>query len=119
MLVFRDAILGFVASIQLAANNMVKPGDWITMSKFNVDGTIHDISLTTVKVQNWDKTITTIPTYSLVSEPVVNWSGMVESGGRRIQRIVQMLLPNSFYQGYPFFAYTLASVCVSYLPLFL
>ena len=86
MLVFRDAILGFVASIQLAANNMVKPGDWITMSKFNVDGTIHDISLTTVKVQNWDKTITTIPTYSLVSEPVVNWSGMVESGGRRIQR---------------------------------
>ncbi len=90
MLVFRDAILGFVASIQLAANNMVKPGDWITMSKFNVDGTIHDISLTTVKVQNWDKTIITIPTYSLVSEPVVNWTGMLESGGRRIKRSVSI-----------------------------
>jgi miniconductance mechanosensitive channel len=88
MLVFRDAILGFVASIQLAANNMVKPGDWITVPRFNVDGTVHDITLTTVKVQNWDKTITTIPTYSLVSESVINWSGMKESGGRRIQRSV-------------------------------
>ncbi len=90
MLVFRDAILGFVASIQLAANKMVKPGDWITVPRFNVDGTVHDISLTTVKVQNWDKTITTIPTYSLVSEAMVNWKGMVESGGRRIQRSVNI-----------------------------
>ncbi len=88
MLVFRDAILGFVASIQLAANNMVKPGDWITVPRFNVDGTVYDITLTTVKVQNWDKTFTTIPTYSLVSESVINWSGMKESGGRRIQRSV-------------------------------
>ncbi len=90
MLVFRDAILGFVASIQLAANKMVKPGDWITVPRFNVDGTVHDISLTTVKVQNWDKTITTIPTYSLVSESMINWNGMLESGGRRIQRSVNI-----------------------------
>jgi len=90
MLVFRDAILGFVASIQLAANNMIKPGDWITVPRFNVDGTVHDISLTTVKVQNWDKTITTIPTYSLVSESVINWVGMLDSGGRRIQRAVNV-----------------------------
>jgi miniconductance mechanosensitive channel len=88
MLVFKDPILGFVASIQLAANKMVKPGDWITVPGFNVDGTVIDISLTTVKVQNWDKTITSIPTYSLVSEPVTNWIGMQESGGRRIQRSV-------------------------------
>ena len=88
MFVFKDPILGFVASIQLAANKMVKPGDWITVPKFNVDGTVIDISLTTVKVQNWDKTITSIPTYSLVSESVTNWIGMQESGGRRIQRSV-------------------------------
>ena len=90
MLVFRDAIMGFVASIQLAANNMVKHGDWITLPKYNIDGTVHDITLTTVKIQNWDKTITTIPTYSLVSEPVINWAGMIESGGRRIQRSVSI-----------------------------
>jgi miniconductance mechanosensitive channel len=90
LLVFRDAILGFVASIQLAANNMIKPGDWITVPRFNLDGIVHDISLTTVKVQNWDKTITTIPTYSLVSESVTNWIGMLESGGRRIQRAVNI-----------------------------
>ncbi len=88
MFVFKDPILGFVASIQLAVNKMVKPGDWITVPKFNVDGTVVDISLTTVKVQNWDKTITSIPTYSLVSESVTNWIGMQESGGRRIQRSV-------------------------------
>jgi miniconductance mechanosensitive channel len=88
MFVFKDPILGFVASIQLAANKMVKPGDWITVPKFNVDGTVVDISLTTVKVQNWDKTITSLPTYSLVSESVTNWIGMQESGGRRIQRSV-------------------------------
>ena len=90
MLVFKDPILGFVASIQLAANNMIKPGDWITVPRFNVDGTVYDISLTTVKVQNWDKTITMIPTYSLVTEPVINWVGMMESGGRRIQRSVNV-----------------------------
>jgi miniconductance mechanosensitive channel len=90
MFVFKDPILGFVASIQLAANKMVKPGDWITVPKYDVDGTVYDISLTTVKVQNWDKTITTIPTYSLVSESVTNWIGMIESGGRRIQRSVNI-----------------------------
>jgi len=88
MFVFKDPILGFVASIQLAANKMVKPGDWITVPKFGVDGTVVDISLTTVKIQNWDKTITSLPTYSLVSESVTNWIGMQESGGRRIQRSV-------------------------------
>ena len=90
MLVFRDAILGFVASIQLAANSMIKPGDWIMVPRFNVDGIVHDISLTTVKVQNFDKTITTLPTYSLVTESVINWTGMLESGGRRIQRSVSI-----------------------------
>jgi miniconductance mechanosensitive channel len=90
LLVFKDAIMGFVASIQLAANNMLKPGDWITVPRYEVDGTVYDITLTTVKIQNWDKTITTIPTYSLVSESVINWNGMMESGGRRIQRTINI-----------------------------
>jgi miniconductance mechanosensitive channel len=88
--VFKDPILGFVASIQLAANKMVKQGDWITLPKYEIDGTVQEISLTTVKIQNWDKTITTIPTYSLVSEPMKNWNGMIESGGRRIQRSINI-----------------------------
>ena len=88
--VFRDPILGFVASIQLAANKMVKQGDWITLPKNNIDGTVEDITLTSVKIQNWDKTFTTIPTYSLVSEPMINWVGMIESGGRRIQRSINI-----------------------------
>jgi len=88
--VFKDPILGFVASIQLASNKMVKQGDWITLPKYEIDGTVQDITLTTVKIQNWDKTITTIPTYSLVSEPMKNWNGMIESGGRRIQRSVNI-----------------------------
>lgn len=86
MLVFRDSILGFVASIQLVANNMVRPGDWIEMPKFGADGDVIDVSLATVKVQNWDKTISTIPTYALVSDSFKNWRGMTESGGRRIKR---------------------------------
>jgi miniconductance mechanosensitive channel len=90
LLVFRDAILGFVASIQLAANKMVKPGDWITVPKFNIDGTVEDISLTSVKIKNFDMTITTIPTYSLVSEAMINWIGMKESGGRRIKRSISI-----------------------------
>lgn len=90
LLVFKDTILGFVASIQLSANNMVKPGDWIVMPKHNADGTVTDISLTTVKVQNWDKTITTIPIYSLVSDSFHNWKGMEESGGRRIKRSINI-----------------------------
>ncbi len=86
MLVFKDTILGFVASIQLSANKMVSVGDWIAMPGHNADGDVVDISLNTVKVQNWDKTITTIPTYALVSESFKNWRGMEESGGRRIKR---------------------------------
>ena len=90
MLVFKDTILGFVASIQLSANRMVKPGDWIEMPSHNADGTVIDISLNTVKVQNWDKTIATIPTYALVSESFRNWKGMEESGGRRIKRSINI-----------------------------
>ena len=86
ILVFRDTILGFVASIQLSANKMVNPGDWITMPSHNADGVVTEISLNTVKVQNWDKTVSTIPTYSLVSESFYNWKSMQESGGRRIKR---------------------------------
>lgn len=86
MLVFKDTILGFVASVQVSANNMVKPGDWIQMPGRNADGTVLDISLNTVKVQNWDRTISTIPTYALVSESFTNWKGMQESDGRRIKR---------------------------------
>lgn len=90
LLVFKDPILGFVAGIQISANDMVRPGDWIVMGKSGADGVVTDISLTTVKVQNWDKTITTIPTYSLVSESFVNWRGMEESGGRRIKRSINI-----------------------------
>jgi len=90
MLVFRDTILGFVASIQLSANKMVNVGDWISMPKYNADGDVLDISLNTVKVQNWDKTIATIPTYALVSESFNNWKGMEESGGRRIKRFINI-----------------------------
>ena len=88
LLVFKDTILGFVASIQLSANDMVKIGDWIEMSSHGADGTVIDITLNTVKVQNWDKTISTIPTYALVAESFNNWKGMEESGGRRIKRSV-------------------------------
>ncbi len=88
ILVFKDTILGFIASIQLSANKMVKPGDWISMPDHNADGTVIEISLNTVKVQNWDKTITTVPTYALISESFYNWKGMEESGGRRIKRSV-------------------------------
>ncbi|MGQ7868526.1 mechanosensitive ion channel family protein [Sunxiuqinia sp. sy24] len=90
LLVFKDTILSLVASIQLSANKMLKPGDWIAMPSHNADGTVIDISLNTVKVQNWDKTITTIPTYALVSESFNNWVGMEESGGRRIKRSVNL-----------------------------
>ena len=86
MLVFRDSILGFVAGIQLAANKMVSVGDWIEMPKYGADGDVLEVALTTVKVQNWDKTITTIPTYALISESFKNWRGMADSGGRRIKR---------------------------------
>lgn len=90
MLVFKDTILGLVASIQLSGNKMVSVGDWISMPKYNADGDVIDISLNTVKVQNWDKTIATIPTYALVSESFSNWRGMSESGGRRIKRSINI-----------------------------
>jgi miniconductance mechanosensitive channel len=88
MLVFKDPILGLVAGIQLSANQMLSVGDWLDMPKYGADGNVIDISLTTVKVQNWDKTITTIPTYALISDSFKNWKGMQESGGRRIKRSV-------------------------------
>lgn len=90
MLIFRDAILGFVAGIQLAANKMVANGDWIEMPNYGADGDVLEVTLTTVKVQNWDKTITTIPTYALISESFKNWRGMQESGGRRIKRAINI-----------------------------
>jgi len=86
LLIFKDTILGFVASIQLSAHDMVRIGDWIEMPKYGADGDVIDVSINTVKVQNWDKTISTIPTYSLVSDAFKNWRGMKESGGRRIKR---------------------------------
>ncbi|MBU2976627.1 mechanosensitive ion channel domain-containing protein [Alteromonas sp. C1M14] len=88
LLIFRDTILGFVAGIQIAANRMFNTGDWIQITKFEVDGEIQEIGLTNVKVQNWDKTISTIPSYSLTTEAVKNWRGMQESGGRRIKRAI-------------------------------
>jgi miniconductance mechanosensitive channel len=89
MLVFKDTILGLVASIQVSANNMVKPGDWIEMPSRGADGDVIEITLNTVKVQNWDRTISTIPTYALVSESFTNWKGMEESkDGRRIKRSI-------------------------------
>ena len=86
MLVFKDTILSLVASVQLTSNDMLRVGDWIEMPQLNADGDVIDIALHTVKVQNWDKTITTIPTWKLISESYKNWRGMQDSGGRRIKR---------------------------------
>lgn len=88
ILIFKDTILGFVASIQVSINDMVRIGDWITFEKYGADGDVVEINLATVKVQNWDKTITTIPTYALISDSFKNWRGMLASGGRRIKRSV-------------------------------
>ncbi|MAB47270.1 MAG: mechanosensitive ion channel protein MscS [Flavobacteriaceae bacterium] len=88
LLIFKDTILGFVASIQVSINDMVRIGDWITFEKYGADGDVIEINLATVKVQNWDKTITTIPTYALISDSFKNWRGMMNSGGRRIKRSV-------------------------------
>ena len=88
ILVFQDTIKGFVGGIQLSVNDMLRIGDWISMGP--ADGTVQEINLTTVKVQNWDNTITTIPTYNLVSSPFTNWRGMSESGGRRIARTINI-----------------------------
>lgn len=88
LLIFKDSILGLVASIQVSINDMVRIGDWITFEKYGADGDVIEISLATVKVQNFDKTITTIPTYALISDSFKNWRGMQVSGGRRIKRSV-------------------------------
>ncbi|MEM1194764.1 MAG: mechanosensitive ion channel family protein [Pseudomonadota bacterium] len=90
LLVFKDTILSLVASIQLTTNDMLRVGDWITMSSMDADGDVIDISLHTVKVQNFDKTIVTIPTHRLVSDSYANWRGMAESGGRRIKRSIAL-----------------------------
>lgn len=88
LLIFKDTILGFVASIQISVNDTVRVGDWITMQKFNTDGYVIEINLNAVLIQNWDKTITSVPTYYLNSEAFTNWRGMEESGGRRIMRSI-------------------------------
>lgn len=90
LLIFKDSILGLVAGVQITANDMARLGDWISMPSHNADGPIIDITLNTVKVQNWDKTIATVPTYALVSESFNNWRGMEESGGRRIMRSIHI-----------------------------
>ena len=90
MLVFQDTILGFVASVQLSAQDMVRVGDWIEVPRYGADGDVIDIALHTVTVQNWDRTITTIPTHSLISDSFKNWRGMSESGGRRIKRSIRI-----------------------------
>lgn len=95
MLVFKDTILGFVASVQVSANDMVRVGDWVEMPKYGADGDVLSINLNTVKVQNWDKTITTVPTYAFISDSFKNWRGMQESGGRRIKRSIYLKM-NSF-----------------------
>ncbi|MBK5214227.1 MAG: mechanosensitive ion channel [Flavobacteriaceae bacterium] len=88
LLIFKDTILGFVASIQVSVNDIVRIGDWITFSKFGADGYVTEINLATVRVQNWDNTFTTIPTYSLIADSFQNWRGMQESDGRRIKRSI-------------------------------
>ena len=90
MLVFQDTIKGLVAGVQLTANDMLRPGDWITMPKYGADGDVIEVSLTTVKVRNWDKTITTVPPYALVNDSFQNWRGMFDMGGRRVKRSINI-----------------------------
>ena len=90
MLIFKDSILGLVAGVQLSANDMLRPGDWITMQKYGANGFVREVTLTTVKVQNFDKTITTIPPYLLVSDSFQNWRGMREAGGRRLKMSINI-----------------------------
>lgn len=97
MLVFKDTILGFVASIQVSTNDMVRVGDWIEMPKYGADGDVIEINLNTVKVQNWDKTITTVPTYYLITDSFKNWRGMQNSGGRRIKRALNIKISSIHY----------------------
>ena len=88
LLIFRDTILSFIASLQITSNDLVRVGDWIEVPKFGADGDVIDIALHTVKIQNWDKTITVIPTHKLIDETFKNWRGMAQSGGRRIKRSI-------------------------------
>ncbi len=88
MLIFQDTLLSFVASVQISSNDVIRVGDWVEMPQLNADGDVLDISLHTVKIQNWDKTITTIPTRRFISDPFKNWRGMREAGGRRIKRSI-------------------------------
>lgn len=97
LLIFKDTILGFVASIQVSINDMVRIGDWITFEKYGADGDVIEINLSTVKVQNFDLTITTIPTYALISDSFKNWRGMTDSGGRRIKRSLSIKLDSITY----------------------
>lgn len=97
MLVFKDTILGFVASIQVSTNDMVRVGDWIEMPKYGADGDVMEINLNTVKIQNWDKTITTVPTYYLITDSFKNWRGMQNSGGRRIKRAINIKISSIHY----------------------
>lgn len=97
LLIFKDTLLGFVASIQVSINDMVRIGDWITFEKYGADGDVVEISLATVKVQNFDKTITTIPTYALISDSFKNWRGMSDSGGRRIRRAINIKMKSIKY----------------------
>jgi miniconductance mechanosensitive channel len=97
ILIFKDTILGFVASIQVSINDMVRIGDWITFEKYGADGDVIEINLSTVKVQNFDMTITTIPTYALISDSFKNWRGMTDSGGRRIKRSLNIKLDSIHY----------------------
>ena len=90
MLVFQDTIKGLVAGVQLTANDMLRPGDWITMPKYGADGDVIEVSLTTVKVRNWDKTIITVPPYALVNDSFQNWRGMFDIGGRRVKRSINI-----------------------------
>ena len=97
ILIFKDTIMGFVASIQVSINDMVRIGDWITFEKYGADGDVIEINLATVKIQNFDKTITTIPTYALISDSFKNWRGMTESDGRRIKRSLIIKLSSIKY----------------------
>ena len=90
LLIFRDTLLGLVASIQIAGNDMVRIGDWVSMPKYGADGDVLEINLTTVKVRNWDKTISTVPTYAFISDSFVNWRGMTNLGVRRIKRSINI-----------------------------
>ena len=104
LLVFKDSILGFIAAIQIASYNMVRRGDWIEMPKYSTDGEVLDVSLHTVKVQNWDKTISTIPTQAFINESFKNWRGMEESEGRRIKRAISIDMDSIRFCNHDFLA---------------